>query len=166
MSAFIISKDTVDLLTTAAMVVTGILGKPTNDAADITAVSTADQTGQMLVDANFASVNYRYSEDEKPYAYTWQPVSELTESTVSPYVWLQVFNAAGCYEYQACEIPEWTESEACKFIELIREFIDVALTGWPKINVRHRPEKQEWSGLNQCSWDWTRDKGFPQSLNA
>ena len=53
MSAFITSKDTVDLLTTAAMVVTGTLGQPTNDTADTTAVSTADQTGQMLVDANF-----------------------------------------------------------------------------------------------------------------
>ncbi|GAA4660379.1 hypothetical protein [Arthrobacter cryoconiti] len=166
MSAFITSKDTVDLLTTAAMVITGGLGIPNKEAVDPAAVATADQTGQMLVNANYASVNYRYSEDEKPYEYTWQPVAELIEATVSPFVWMQVFQAAACFEYQACESPDWAESETCKFITLIRKFIDGALVDWPKVGIPHRPGKQEWRGLDECSWDWTRDQGFPQSMNA
>lgn len=66
----------------------------------------------MLWAENYNSVNYRYDEDETPPVYS----AETTEALFDPVV---IYKAAGCYEYQSCEHPEWADSEANALISAL-----------------------------------------------
>lgn len=80
----------------------------------------AARVGQMLWDENMASVKHRYPDcaaDDLP-----GPIGETFEygehqirAFQSPRPWT-VFDLCGTYAYQACEHPEWEQSEACAFV--------------------------------------------------
>lgn len=75
----------------------------------------ANEIGRMLAQENANSLNYRYPDDLNgmipegwlDYVH-FNCNKELTPA--------QVFKAAHCYEYQACEHPGWAESEAHAFL--------------------------------------------------
>jgi len=86
---------------------------------------TAETVGQLLLDENVRSVNYRYDEGEtyiykhdKPVHTNWSPV--------------EVLSAIACYEYQACETPEWQYSEARTFCDALRSALVAKLPGYDK----------------------------------
>lgn len=57
--------------------------------------------GQALLNQNYASVNYRYDENDRPYKFKCEEV-QIDEGI-----------ALGClrnYEYQACETPDYHET--------------------------------------------------------
>jgi len=63
---------------------------------------TRDDVGQMLVDENAASVNYRYDEDDA-YIYAYQQPQHTTWTDV------EILKALDCYQYQSCEHPAWRD---------------------------------------------------------
>lgn len=76
---------------------------------------TADRVGQMLLDQNRASVNSRYDEDKAPAVYVY------ARPRFVDWQLAEVFKAIGCYEYQACETPDWEQSEAFRFCRALEQ---------------------------------------------
>jgi len=95
-SAFVVSKATIDVIV-AAMV-----------RLDVIEFDQADQTGQMLWNENYASVNYRYSDDFAAPPYVFPPMS-IPKAHEDPAL---VLKQAHCLNYQSCEHKEWESSRA------------------------------------------------------
>lgn len=101
MSAWIVSKEHIDVLVTA-------LHPETQEQSN--------ELGRVLWRECFRSVAYRYPDDadgERP-----GPIS-FRDSDVDTYVWSSevvphawISNAAACYDYQSCEHPEYGASVA------------------------------------------------------
>jgi hypothetical protein len=73
------------------------------------------QVANLLLAANYASVNARYRETDA--------APELSESDIELH-WgafnpVQVIKAAVCLDYQSCEVDGWEQSEACDIINRI-----------------------------------------------
>lgn len=66
----------------------------------------ANRLGQIFTDANQKSVNFRYRETEKAPRYIH--VKPAVHSTFLD----NVADAISCLDYQACEPPDWTTTEA------------------------------------------------------
>jgi hypothetical protein len=109
MSAWIVSKKHIDLLVAAAK---GMYGGP-----------DADQLGQMLWEENTKSVNFRYNETRPMPSYKF--VSP--KGAIDPVV---VLKQISCFEYQACEHPEWKDSKAKEFCEDLTNQMIGALPGY------------------------------------
>lgn len=58
--------------------------------------------GQSLLDKNYKSVNYRYGEDTETPEFQYEEV-EIDEGIV--------YGCIECYDYQACEEPDYFESK-------------------------------------------------------
>lgn len=84
--------------------------------ADLIDQRAADLIGQMLWDENYRSVNYRYSESELTPDYR----ATLVDAPLSP---VAVLKAIDCYEYQACESPDWAQTRAHSFVTAMRNVI-------------------------------------------
>src|SRR5437879_998359 len=105
MSAWIVGKDHIDLMVSAALRMVGWNPKYVNVA------ETADLLGQRLWEENHRSINHRYNEGEETPEYHWTPVAELDEGAeLRGEVLVQVVHNAHCYEYQSCEHPGWKDS--------------------------------------------------------
>lgn len=86
--------------------------------------SAATATGQMLVNANYISVNHRYSEDDAPdHPYTFKRY----EKRLTP---VQVVKACDCFDYQSCEVDNYESTEAFKLIRHIRWTAIAKLPGY------------------------------------
>jgi hypothetical protein len=121
MSAFIVSKRHIDYLVQAAHVYTEKVYLPgyKYDPARVISLDIPedmDRLGQILWDENFKSVNYLYDEEgvAPEYHFAAGPGIEM----------YQVLNSLACYEYQACEHPEWEKSDAWYICQYLRK--DVA----------------------------------------
>jgi hypothetical protein len=75
-------------------------------------VGTMKIIGQRLVDTNYASVNYRYSEHQKPHGFAYQVPAK-------PYSPIVIIKQCHCYGYQSCEHPEWEDSWERICIEML-----------------------------------------------
>ena len=78
--------------------------------------------GQMLLDANAASVNARYQEEEA-YVYAYQRPQHTDWEPV------EILGAINGYEYQACETDDWLTSEAKAFCDRLRKLAISRLPG-------------------------------------
>ena len=133
MSAFIVSKRHIDYLVTfvATRGYTNIYHNGEHKEY------TATEIGTILTEANYKSVNHRYSEDVDTPTYTHRVCAN------GPINAAQVIKAARCFEYQSCEYPEYKESLAKAIIEKI---ISMAIDKLP--------------GYSDLEWDlpeWTAD---------
>ena len=147
MSAYTVDSDTLDLLVTAA-----IDGPPhrrglrvvhggtvhTFGADPLNSTGDANVIGQLLHDANVASVNYRYADGDGPGTYTFRRVSGIGGVGVT---YWDVITSADCLDYQSCEMPGWGETFAAAVIRAIRDKAVDLLT----------PEG--------VAWGWTRQLG-------
>lgn len=97
---------------------------------------TPDELGEMLTLENLRSINYRYpdtfgnAEDTPRDGEVFWPEPYRFERhgyTMTP---AEALNAIDCYEYQACEHPEWNESEAKRFCEALRSALISCIPGW------------------------------------
>ena len=77
--------------------------------------------GMVLWRENHESVNHRYSAKDTPPPYVW------TRRDDAPVV---VLKSIACYEYQTCEHPTWKESAAFEFCEMLRHHTIALLPGW------------------------------------
>ena len=87
---------------------------------------TRDNAGMwaaLLVAENRRSVNWRYEEDEieEPYEFT-EYAGDFDPA--------KILAAISCYEYQACEHPEWKTSEAKSFCDALRMAMIRMLPGY------------------------------------
>lgn len=157
MSAFTLGSDHIDLLITVAMRIPGFNGQYINIP------KTADLLGQDLLNENFASVNYRYSEEEPVPEYHWTPVAEVQAEHLSGHVLMQILNAAHCYDYQTCEHPAWSDSRAFWVSQAIQAWVETRLTElkWPKTQPDHdRTRPPAFYPPMYVAWEWDRSKGF------
>ena len=92
---------------------------------------TAGRVGAMLWAQNVASVNHRYAEEELEDVY--EPPADLLWRVQAARARLdpaRVLGAVGCYEYQSCEGPSWSDSEACQFVDALRRGYIRRLAGY------------------------------------
>ena len=149
MSAYIMSDDSTDLITTAALYM----------AIDKDEHLRGQDVSDMLRQTNLDSVNYRYRESEvlEPYMFTRVDLAPLRPAQL-----LQVRATMASYEYQSCEHPGWATSDAYKLMVNLGEWVDAKLTaaGWFKVHSRHG---DEWMAMNTDAFvrDWDRSRGFP-----
>ena len=150
MSAYIMSLDSTDLITTAVLYM----------AIDKDRHLSGQEVSDMLRQTNLDSVNYRYNEREvlEPHTFMRADLAPLKPAQL-----LQVRATMASYQYQSCEHPGWASSEAYKLWVDLGEWIDSKLTeaGWVKVHTRH--DGDEWLALNTDAFirDWDRSRGFP-----
>lgn len=113
MSAWLVSKRHIDLIVSASIAFKAIKS------------SAADVIGDMLYQENAKSLRYRYGDAEefwefpKPNSYHYEPlVSEDPD---------YIFKQLSCYNYQACEHPEWETSNSCALVAKLREQIALSV---------------------------------------
>ena len=141
MSAFIVGKPHIDAIVRLAVKhqVHWYFENQSHDAR-----VELDRLGQLLIDENVKSVEYRYQDSELtnlpgpdnsgwliPYSY-----SPFRGGTPTPVEGLKLVN---CYEYQACEHPGWEASEAHRFTQALTHNLISALPGYD----------------NAQGWEWT-----------
>ena len=90
---------------------------------------TPSIAGQILASENVRSVSYRYPNDDVDAGELPGPCDAYY---IGPYVYsdrryvltpAEVFKAIDCLDYQSCEHPGWTRSEAYSFLRSLRETI-------------------------------------------
>lgn len=105
MSAFICDNKTISVLARAffdyQVTFEGLPPKSGIDMILVDVNKEVDAIGQALLDYNYKSVNYRYSEDEKA------PEFHCEEVTFDEGI---VLGCLECYDYQACEPEDYYES--------------------------------------------------------
>lgn len=102
MSAFIVSDNTINA-------VLGFADKYDLDDFDCGDLSAL---GQILVDANYRSTNYRYGEDDTPHSFVH------ARYTVPATTALQHL---ACIEYQLCEPKDWETTQAFRLCARLRK---------------------------------------------
>jgi len=94
--------------------------------------------GQMLWDENLKSIEYRYPDCvghpenlpgviDETYLFGPNDVASFAFGGIDP---VQVLKTCDCLEYQSCEHPEWEQSDACKFLTMVRHRAVSALPGY------------------------------------
>jgi hypothetical protein len=114
MSAFIVSKKTIDYIVSAYV-----------KFADVFTVGSdfdPDKIGQMLWDENHKSVNYRYGEKSKAPKYKFSKIAD-----VDPVVAIKQVH---CLDYQSCEHDGWEKSQAFKFGHRLISILASSLPGY------------------------------------
>jgi hypothetical protein len=139
MSAFILGKDHIDYLVTAAIDLgtgrgEGLYWSQDGRQATRVDITNADAFGAMLIRENVASIRYRYpnwTDLPDPDDYHWERFRLVGYAFKSSVEHLsQVFMAISCYEYQTCEHPEWEESYAKLICDRMRRAYIARLPGY------------------------------------
>jgi hypothetical protein len=127
MSAFVVSREHIDAIVATALYGVGqhsSLGTKGPGAMELRyyGFNGPTQLGQALERENYASVNYRYREQEEPRGpYEWPMDAHGTPADVPYRVKLptvaEAFRLVRCYVYQACEHPTWDESSVRRFCD-------------------------------------------------
>jgi len=107
----------------------------------------ADRIGQMLVRENRLSVNHRYGENEVEGIYTFEG---SPSAPVDPVV---ILKAVDCYEYQSCEHPGWERSEAHAFCQALRRRMIRRLSGYEEAPWEIHAREQYVQSGPQCGED-------------
>lgn len=89
---------------------------------------TATETGRMLVRQNVRSVNHRYRDNDDPDELAAE--FEYKPSTARNMTPVEVLKLIACYEYQACESPDWRRTEAHEFCQALRNRLIGFLPGY------------------------------------
>lgn len=136
MSAFVVDKRHIDVLVRAAISYDyhGRLYYYHNGSSKEVNHQNADEVGQMLWNANVASVLYRYPHDSLeslpgrvdspwlvPYSYDFQTTAITA---------VEVLKAIACFDYQSCEHPDYEASEAHSFCQALQHHAINALPGY------------------------------------
>ena len=87
---------------------------------------------QILIDQNYASVNYRYKQNDIPEQYTFDRITQHIGRVESPKIdpLTLCFTILSHYEYQACETPEFERSPAYVLITVIKDSLVRLLPGY------------------------------------
>ena len=80
--------------------------------------------GQILLDENYRSVNYRYAEKTKPHEFKFKRDYFTHRKPV------EILKACNCIDYQSCETDDYYQSKAAKIIDTIRAYAISNLPGY------------------------------------
>lgn len=79
--------------------------------------------GNLLRNANIASVDYRYREKSSKYdEYTFKYTHYSLKDKI-----ITALKILDCYDYQSCEIPDYDKTEACRVVNIIRKTLIASL---------------------------------------
>lgn len=120
MSAFIVSKKHIDVLITSLKTAQNRF--TIFHQQNAINFDTLDEIGQILVNQNYESVNFRYNENAVPYKYEHKAVS-LPEI-------VQILKLCDCYDYESCETDDYEQTLACNIINTIRINLISKLPGY------------------------------------
>ncbi len=76
----------------------------------------------LLEDANYASVNFRYNGTDRPEYKEYQRIDDYAQEP------LQNLKLIQCFDYQACEVNDWIGSKAWIALALITDRLVSDLT--------------------------------------
>jgi hypothetical protein len=118
----------------------------------------AAAVGQLLWNACIRSVAHRYPHDTVPdlpgpigESYEYSTHHEDPHRVMDP---VQVLKTCDCYEYQACESPEYADSEAAAFIQSLRKSAVGRLPGYEEAKWGapdpQRPDPLELARIEKC----------------
>ena len=100
---------------------------------------------EMLARANIDSVNYRYTGNfwgNDAIQYIMNVKKLVLQDDYEPLELIELINMIDCLDYQSMEIPNYKNSESCKFLIEMKEFIiNRIIRDWNNKN----PEKVQWS---------------------
>jgi hypothetical protein len=121
MSVFILSNKHINVLVSALLLKNrGIFNiyDSKDEAYEFISYKDGDKIGQILLNENYRSINYRYNDTQKPpHKFKYQFQSE-----VKYYDYLvQIFAACDCYDYQSCETDDYKQTLAYSIIDKIRK---------------------------------------------
>lgn len=120
MSAFIVSNTQINALVRYA----SRLGLGYQYAGLSRRVAGLEQeTAEMLLAANYDSVNYRYKENELP-----REIVYAIDAPLMPAI--AIIKLAQSLDYQSCEYPEWDASEAKAFLTALIDWTIPKLAGY------------------------------------
>ena len=127
MSAYVVSEAHINALVTSWVdnrISVAIMGREfySNSEKDMTEI------GRVLLAANICSVLHRYPND-KPEMYA-DPSQYTFKRSRRPMTAVQTIKACKCYEYQACETPEWFGSMAERIVDVIKDSVVYNLPGY------------------------------------
>jgi len=145
MSAFIVSTDTINLIVTACdrygvsvYIPRTMETVPDGLTRDNSYSARTNQRifGQILIDENAKSVNHRYRQSDAPERYTHKHIDLDWASAGVPVAHL-ILGSLRCYDYQACETDDYSDSLAKQIIERLQSAVIRGLTedapwGWTK----------------------------------
>jgi hypothetical protein len=135
MSAWLVSKEHIDVLVTAAL------------AFKLIEESGATIVGEDLWQENVKSLEYRYpnghDETPEPYHFSPRPTEDL----------FYIAKQASYYDYQACEHPSYPGSASARHIVAIQNAIQKA-TGLSDSEVRNHPS------YDAAPWGVEDDEAF------
>lgn len=111
MSAFIVNNKTITAIVTAMQhkhFSTDLRNPETGEVYN--ARTNPQKYGQLLLNENYRSVNYRYDESNKP------PVFHMEYKTREggyreEFTLGEMYGSIQCYMYQTCETPDWIGSD-------------------------------------------------------
>lgn len=140
MSAYIVSKATIDLLVSAGLSMplgnmTWSKGPGVWDPVSLTH-DNRNEVGQMLWAENLASIHARYPDTQEGGLYPGPVDFEATDvltymhEPVHGYEPVDVLSVLACYEYQSCEHKGWKTSEAHQFCDVLRKHAISKLPGY------------------------------------
>ena len=111
MSAFIVSNTQINALVRFASR-NDIRFYYDNPTRGFSVAGQEQETAEMLLAANYDSVNYRYKENEVPREIVYRIDAPLLTA-------VQIIKLAQSFDYQSCEYPEYASSAAKALIEAI-----------------------------------------------
>lgn len=122
MSAFVVSKEDIDILVTAHLALRGL---PWSS-------ERADSIGRLLWRENVSSVAYRYDMPERHGAEHAEYLEALEAYAYEPLYakCAAVAKIARCYDYQSCEHPGWEASEAKRLVDELMGVFHETLPGY------------------------------------
>lgn len=141
MSAWIVSKTHIDLLVTAGLHrirYTPLRWMDPQNQQDwqVLTMDTADAVGSMLWAENVASVSFRYPDEPAetlpgPNDFTPEQISSYhLQAIAGPIDPVTVLKNIHCYEYQSCEHPQWSSSQARRFCWALSSALVHGLPGY------------------------------------
>ena len=124
MSAYVVSNETINCL------VNGMIDHRVIGRID------AEMVGQMLLDQNQRSVNYRYSESNQAPKFKFERKGDMFGGVLidvkAVYSDSDIYGCIQCWEYQSCENPGHDTSTAWMYVErLEREIIEKKFPDYP-----------------------------------
>lgn len=97
------------------------------DYSDLSEIETMSRVGQILVDQNYRSYNYRYEETLEPEVFEITGQDLMYVPRLTP---VETLKALASYDYQSSETPDYRETAACKLAEIMHQFAVESLPGY------------------------------------
>jgi hypothetical protein len=158
LSAFIVNRDTIDLLVTLAVMRRVGTKRPEPPELVTAVVEHADHYGRVLWQANHDAHDHVTGTATPLPRYEWLPVMELIVGEVTGEQLVQIERSRRTLLEQSQSAPGWAGSEARKFLEILGRVIDQGLESWTRVG---SADQRDYVGLRFADPHWTRSAGLP-----